>query len=302
MILAGGVVGFLLSVPVGMLGAAPSSPAAVVLGLPLAIGTMWLLLGWVREGQLPTCLPGIGVVVLLVDLLAAGGIGLPSVAGTLWLLLALGLVGESPRVCRPWITWAAALIAIAVAVACYFTAYNPVIVCQGQMRRAERRPSEAAENLEAAAASDPWAAAPWQQLATIEFERWWQQPDQTAFDRFRHASEKALELAPNSSLAWRTAGEWYLRAFSKMDGQGKRVAPETSRDAVLAYRQAVQFYPNNAIYRAELAEAYRADRDEAGFHREVEEALRLDGLTPHSDKKLPEKVRRRLVQELGRKS
>jgi hypothetical protein len=45
----------------------------------------------------------------------------------------------------------------------------------------------------------------------------------------------------------------------------------------------------------------RADGDEDGFRREAEAALRLDGLTPHSDKKLPEKVRLRLAQDLGRK-
>ena len=164
--------------------------------------------------------------VLLVDLLATGGIGLPSVAGTFWLLLALGLQGQPPRALRPVGAWVGLLAAIALAVACYRTAYSPVLGCQAQLRLAEREPARAVEHLEAAAAADPWAAEPWRQLAAVEFERWWQQPSQDAFDQFQRASAKALELAPNSAPAWLTAGDWYFRASSKTDREGKKVAAE----------------------------------------------------------------------------
>ena len=209
-VLAGGAAGFLLSVPLGLLSAAPPGMAVVLLGLPLAAAAVMLMLGWIREGRLPRLLPAIGVVVLLVDLLAAGGIGLPSVAGTFWLLLALGLQGQPPRALRPVGAWVGLLAAIALAMACYRTAYSPVLGCQAQLRLAEREPARAVEHLEAAAAADPWAAEPWRQLAAVEFERWWQQPSQDAFERFQRAGAKALELAPNSAPAWLTVGRLVL--------------------------------------------------------------------------------------------
>ena len=53
-----------------------------------------LLIPWVRDGPFPPALAGVGVAVLLVDLLTTGGIGIPAVAQSLWLLLALGLDGR----------------------------------------------------------------------------------------------------------------------------------------------------------------------------------------------------------------
>ncbi len=101
-VLAGGAFGFLLSVPVGMLSAAPPGRAAVLLGLPLAALAVLLMWAWIENGRLPRLLPAVGVVVVLIDLLATGGIGFPAVAEALWLLLALGLQGEQPRAFRPW--------------------------------------------------------------------------------------------------------------------------------------------------------------------------------------------------------
>ena len=92
---------------------------------------------------------------------------MPSVAGTLWLLMALGLQGERPRSLRSGMAWAALAVAIGLAVACYSTAYSPVLACQAELRTAQREPSSAVEHLEAAARSDPLASEPWQYLATI---------------------------------------------------------------------------------------------------------------------------------------
>ena len=181
----------------------------------------------------------------------------------------------------------ALLAAVALAVACYRTAYSPVLACQAQLRLAEREPTRAVEHLEAAAAADPLAAEPWRQLAAIEFERWWQDPSDEAFRRLVQANNKALELAPNSAPTWLAAGDWYVQAFMKAGGQGKRPTGDAIAKAVEAYRHAVELYPNSAFYRAKLAEACRAAGDLSGFRREAEAALRLDGLTPHVDKKLP---------------
>jgi O-antigen ligase len=297
-VLLGSGFGFLVSLPVGMLSAAPPGWAAVLLGLPLAAVAVVLMLGWIENGQMSRWLPAVGVVVLLVDLLAAGGIGFPGVAGTLWLLLALGLQGEQPRALPVAGAWAALLVALALAVACYGTAYSPVLGCQGQLWLAEREPARAVEHLEAAAAADPWAAEPWRQLAAIWFEAWWRQPSEDAFRRFERTEAKSLELAPNAAPAWLAAGDWYYRASSQTHRGGATVAGQTLDKAVAAYRHAVQLYPNIAVYRAKLAVACRAAGDRAAFRDEAEAALRLDEATPHADKKLPAEMRDRLVHGL----
>jgi len=297
-VLLGGGCGFLVSLPMGMLSAAAPGWAAVVLGLPLAAVAVALMLGWIESGRMPRWLPAVGVVVLLVDLLATGGIGFPGVAGTLWLLLALGLQGEQPRALPVAGAWAALLVALALAVACYGTAYSPVLGCQGQLWLAEREPARAVEHLEAAAAADPWAAEPWRQLAALWFEDWWRQPSEDGFRRFERAEAKSLELAPNSAPAWLAAGDWYYRAFFKIGRGRAKGAGQAMDKAVAAYRLAVQRYPNIAVFRAKLAEACRAAGDRPGFRGEAEAALRLDEVTPHTDKKLSAEMRARLVRGL----
>ena len=155
-------------------------------------------------------------------------------------------------------------LSLILSVTCYATAYNPVLGCQAELRRAEREPIRAVEHLEAAAAADPLSAEPWRQLAAIDFETWWRSPDQETFRRFQDANAKVLELAPNSAPAWLASGDWYFRALSQKDRLSPIVANEIVHRATESYRQAVSLYPNNATFRAKLAEACRAAGDQAG--------------------------------------
>ena len=293
--LAGGVLGFLLSLPLGWMSAAPPGVAALLLGLPLAAAVAALLSGWIRDGRMPELLPAVAVVVLLVDLLAAGGIGVPSVAGTLWLLLALGLCGRQPRMLPSYSAWSALAIAIAAAVLCYTTAYRPVLECQANMRLAERDPVRAVEHLAAAAVADPLSAEPWRQLAAIEFERWRQQPSDEAFRRFERCNATVLELSPNSATAHLAAGDWYLQAFRHEGCAGRNgwnPTPSVRRSTPIAkppgciptVRSARQNWPRSTGRRA----------TRVAFRQEAESALRLDEATPHLDKKLPAELRNRL--------
>ena len=61
----------------------------------------------------------------------------------------------------------------------------------------------------------------------------------------------------------------------------------------------MSLYPNNAVYRAKLAEAFRASGDQPAFRREAQLALQLDDATPHADRKLPAALRDRLSHALG---
>lgn len=293
LILGGGLAGFLLSIPVGLLSAAPPGPAVVVLGLPLAALTLAAFVPWVRTGRLPVLLPAVGVATLLVNLLAAGGIGFPGVAGTLWLLLAVGLteVGAGRiREAKPAIALASLAGAVGLLLACYFTGYGPVMDSQTALRAAAREPGRAVEHLADAVKSDPWAAEPWRQLAATMFQVWSDERSPDALDAFRKAAGMATVRDPYSASTFFQVGEWYRGAY------------ETSPDAALlsgaiqSYRRAVELYPTSASHRGRLALALDAAGDRAGFQAEAGEAFRLDRLTSHEDKKLRPELRQELLQ------
>jgi O-antigen ligase len=290
-VFGGAMVGVLLSVPLGLMSSAPPGLAAVMLGLPVALVVGLLLWPWVDRGQLPRLLPAMGVVVLLVNLLAAGGIGLPAVSGTLWLLLAMGLSEADPREPRR-LSIGTALLALVVgvilAVACYASAYAPVMKYQATMRSVLQDSLHAEDHLREAAAADPWSPEPWNQLANLAFERWKGRPDHGDFLCFEQACEQSLARHPNASSAWLHFGDCYMEGFGKTGDQ------QHLAKAIRLYERAASLYPNNALSRARLAAAYRAAGRSADFQREAARALELDKITPHADKKLPEELRNSL--------
>ncbi len=290
---AGGAAGFLLAVPLGLLSWAPPGLAPILLGMPLAALAMVALLGWIRNGRMPQWLPAVGVVVLLVHLLAAGALGFPGVSGTLWLLLAVGLAGDAPRDMPRAAAFAALTLALIAALVCHQTAYEPVL----QSRRAMQEAREAAgagqgEQVEtwlrAAAAADPMAADPWRDLAAFMLQAWEQTGSVQALEKFREADAAVVQREPNSATAWRTSGDWRLRVYERTG------SPEDAERAVAAHERAVALYPGSGQHHARLALAYRAAGKMALFRQEAAEALRLDGITPHADKKLPDAIREEL--------
>lgn len=336
-VLAGGAAGFVLAVPIGWISTAGPMFAAMGVGLPLAAGAAALLWPWIDRGWMSVCLPAVGLVVLLINLLAAGGIGFPGVAGTLWLLVVLTLdaAGADDRRELPWVVAMAGLaLAIVLAVACHGTAYNPVLQSRAAMSQAlgqrleMRRRVDPADSpqttfrqlrqsrsiealLHRAAEHDRFAAAPWHELASIELERWLAQPDANSkrLDQFEAFSRRALELAPNSASLWETTGKWYLDIARRLGPIAERTGDEASRRrmgwalerARDHYRRAVALYPTSALLRADLAQSLLATGDREGFRREAEEALRLSDATPHADKKLPDELRESLSRSLSRR-
>ena len=63
---------------------------------------------------------------------------------------------------------------------------------------------------------------------------------------------------------------------------------------VEATRTASRLYPTNSELHARLAQASADISMFSDAVREANEALRLDRITPHADRKLPEALRRRL--------
>jgi len=298
-VLIGGAVGFLLSLPLGMIGAASPGIMPVVLSLPSACIAIALLFGWIRDGRMPRLLPALAVVVLLINLLAAGGISYAGVAGSLWLLMALGLQGERPKSLHAVWAWTALAGMLALGAVCYRTAYSPVLACHTLLHLSEKEPARAEDHLAAAATADPWSAEPWRRMAIVELDLWNRSLDKDAFRRFEQAAENLSQLNPNSSNTWSMIGDWYSQAAMKTDPIGKKAAPDAASKALAAYKRAVELYPNSAIKRAKLAEAYRTEGEPEAFRREAETALRLDTATPHADKKLPDDVRSSLTAKLA---
>jgi Tfp pilus assembly protein PilF len=205
----------------------------------------------------------------------------------------------TPHTLLPAPAWAGLIAALALAVACYATAYAPVLRCQGFLRRAWRNVADgrlvaAREDLERAAEADPWSPQPHVELAAAALEEWWSRLDEPSYARFERHDASARRLSPQSAVLWLTSGDQYTRAFSRKDGAGRRLRPCAIDKAVESYRRAVELYPNDALGHARLALAYRAAGDETAAGRQAEIALDLDRRTPHADKKLPDAVRQSL--------
>ncbi len=176
-ILFGALFGFALAWPLGFLAYSGPSPNAFLVGLPVMLIALGLWHVWGTSANLDLRIPLIGGAVLVVNLLAAGGIGIPGVAGTLWLLFAIWLgppmTSESTAPSRPGLfAGIMAGVFACLAIACYGSAYRPVILAQAARQQAIGEPHRAEEHLLAAIDSDPYATQPWRDLATWRYSRW----------------------------------------------------------------------------------------------------------------------------------
>ncbi|MCR4411270.1 MAG: O-antigen ligase family protein [Thermoguttaceae bacterium] len=305
--LVGGACGFPLAMVLGLLASVSSAILGLSIALSLAVIILILLRRWVDDGWLAPRLLGVAVVVLLVNLLAAGGIGFPGVSGTLWLLMALGLNAaecgtgsETSDTSDVWrLTRRSALGLFAVGflllVACYATAYNPVLECRAWLRAAKRDPQARASCWQRAARADQLDARPWGLLAGDAFARWQAQGDQAAQALFHDYTEAALARSPNESAAWFIAGERYMAIYRATN------LPEHLERSLAAYRQAVERYPHNMEYQAALALALRLGGDEVGFREHAKEAFRLEEVSGRGGHPRLNELRKELPRNVSRK-
>jgi hypothetical protein len=88
-----------------------------------------------------------------------------------------------------------------------------------------------------------------------------------------------------------------------LKGLGPDVPPDDAirlgGEIVKEWRKATILYPNNAMLHARLAEASADISMYGDAIKEAEEALRLDGLMPHPDRKFPPADRERLETQLA---
>jgi hypothetical protein len=274
---------------------------AVLLGAPL----------W-RRRPIPAAGLGVAVLALSINLLAAGGISIPSVAMSLWVLLALGLNLRDDRPCGRLrevgglgptivlaVVWAALAGTFHGAVMPFWESESYRLA--GEAAMASRPPAyEAARKAyQEAIEADHYNVKPWIGLADVEFAYWrspeWGQRKEPQFMKPLIAIDDAL------ARPWRDPNNLGLRR--RQAALARAILREMPADAdpqailamkytiVKATRNAAGIYPTNATLRAELAQASADIGIYTDAAREAKQALLLDGLTPHEDKKLPKGMR-----------
>ncbi len=305
--LVGGASGVPLAMVLGLLASVSPSLRGLTIALLLAVMILFLLRRWVDQGWLAPLLLGVAVVVLLVNLLAAGGIGFPGVSGTLWLLMALGLNAtepgantQTPGRAKVWrLARRGGLgmfgVCFLLVVACYATAYHPVLECRAWLRAAKRDPQARESCWRRAARADQLDARPWGLLAGDAFARWQAQGDQAALALFHDYTEAALARGPNESAVWFIAGERYAAIYRATN------LPEHLERSLAAYRQAVERYPHNAEYHAALALALRLGGDEMGFRQHAERAFWLGEVSGRGGHPRLNELRKELPRNDSRK-
>jgi O-antigen ligase len=263
--------------------------------------------------------PGLGVLAISINLLAAGGIGMPSVAMSLWVLLAIGLNLREDRPCGRlrefrslWPTVGLACIWAALA-GTYFGAVTPFWHSEAERAAGDEAMSRKPPAFEVARQAylqaieaDRYNVRPFIALANLEYA-YWRSPEGSS-------RKEPIWMKVNAALSagldktWRNPNNLNLRRlqarFARMildnlpeNAKAIELLPLMST-IVRACRSITQIYPTSAIARADLAQASA----EIGMYRdavrEANQALVLDGLTPHRDKKLPIAVRTLLESQL----
>jgi hypothetical protein len=288
----------------------------LVLALGWGLGALGLRLLWRRAGA-DSAAAGGGALAVAVNLLAAGALGFPPVALALWCPLALGLVLRDDRPCGRlrlvggrWAAFGMAAVAAAL-VGSFVGGVLPGWRSEALLSRAEaalaRRPPDfdAARQLALdAAAADRYAAEPWLKLAEVEYRAWLAdggRPDADVGLKVTTALDRAVSPPrdPNALRVYRLRMTLLRDLLAR---QGASLAPQDAQalreDLANAAGRAVLLYPTSAPLHAELADAAAALGRNPDAARHAREALRLDAVTPHADKKLPDPLREHLKARL----
>jgi hypothetical protein len=283
----GGIAGLLAAFPLGLVVGYPPS----VVGFPAALVTLWLLDGWVVAGRMPVALPVIALVVLLVNLLAAGATSFPGVFLTAWLLVPVAMAQADapswnwhPPRGQALMVLAATLVLL---VLCARTQVTPVLGAASHLAQAEQlarigRAEPAEELLKTAAQLDPWSPRPWQSLAELRLQRWIQTGRAADWEAFTAATLEYHQRDPRNHAQFTAQGNWLLLAWRNTGD------PRLLDNAIEAYRRAVAWYPNRAIVHAQLAWALHLAGDAEAAAKEADLALILDARHAHREQKLSE--------------
>jgi O-antigen ligase len=285
----------------GLAGGPNLAPVVWLLGLPLLALCWWVFQPWIARGRLLLAALVVPLVVLLVNLLAAGAVAFPGVIESLLVLAPAALclagmqgsgaaAGATPGLPREFslsknAAAGLALAALALTIACLFTEYWPVLKSRSALERAmdhwrAGELPEAQRLAEEAALADPRDPEPWRMLAEMRLSKWLVTGAEADWHQFLRADAGFEERDPRNHLVHAKRGNWFLTAWRKSGRQGDL------EHALAEYRRAIECYPNWAFYQAQLGwTLHLAGRTEEA-RAAAEAARRLDDQMPHGDKKL----------------
>jgi hypothetical protein len=279
---------------------------AVVFGLPL----------W-RSGGVPALAAGAAVVGILVNLLAAEGIAIPAVAIGLWSIAALGQNLCEDRPCGmlkdrggrviatvALAAWAALVGTFWGTVAPFWKTQAALAAGQDALRSRGEDTARADAYYREATDSDRYSALPWLARANLEFQNWMRSrektPGQFVWARVDSAMRQAMTPPRNPDAPALQKSRMQM-ARAMLENSSTLLGAEVDRlkrDLANAARRSVALNPTDARLRAEGAEALRLAGEFDAAREQMEQALALDAVTPHTDRKLPDEVRARLKDQL----
>jgi O-antigen ligase len=288
----------------------------------LVLAGSWLLaallgLGFWRRVPLPATAFGAAVLACVVNLTAAGGIGMPAVALVLWMLIALGLNLRDDRPCGRLRDYTGRLPAVALAIVwsamagSFVGAITPFWRCEAALAGADEALAHRPPDFERAQAAyefakraDYYNPRPWLGDAYLQLLIWDSRGSKPEDLRWRMISTLLMKAAslPRNPNAWILHNERALVTRDLLRKLGHALAPNEiiplQASVVEATRTASRQYPTNATLHARLAEASAEISMFRDASTEAEEALRLDAITPHPDKKLDKPQREYLEAKL----
>lgn len=287
----------------------------LVLGLGWSLGAV-LLIPLRRQARPAAWQTAAAACAIIVNLLAAGGIAMPPVALVLWLLLAMAqnLRDDQPcgKVrCRDgrWTPFYLALLLAAL-----LGTFAGTVVPHWRSRQAieqglaaldaRRRDVDSARQSYLRGASlDPLSSEPWILLADLELRDWLTRQDTppgNVWTKVATALEQAVTPPRNRRQlrVYRQRAQITRMLLDHPALTSAQLRQELRQDLLRTSARAVEIYPNNALLRADLADAAADAGNLALAARQAEQALQLHDQTPHLDKQLPADRKTRLESQL----
>jgi O-antigen ligase len=315
---SGGIGGWILVVLLGGLDPFhPKHPELFDRWLVLAGGWILAIAGgallW-RRVPIPAVAAGAGALALCVNLLAAGGIGIPAVALMLWSLLALG---QNLREDRPAgqlrhlggrgfsfvmaLVWASLIGIFVGAIGPHWNAEG--LISEAEKTLATQRDLEGAdEYYRQATLADLFASRAYIAMAQLTFVAWKDRgalPGDQAWLQISGDLQNAIKLPRNPhALVVEELRAQFSRTILEQGPVPKAFVEKLMRDRINACANRCMLYPTNALYFADLADALAATSQYANAAKNGREALRLDSVTPHKEKKLPRDLTSKLEASL----
>lgn len=289
-------------------------PVAWWIGIPFLMGAWYAGRSWWAQGSVSPFILILSLLVLGLHLQAAGAWVFPGVMMVGLVLVPGVLATEEIRLGRPdtvagsepvpheddlaptsggsnvslKIVFKKILLsggALFLAICSLATEYYPVLHSRVALDQARvlwqaGRLDEAERALLVASQADPRNPQPWEQLGELRLRRWLSDPSETHRAAFVEAAEQYVARDPQNHMAWSVRSRWYLTMWSNSRSE------KDLELAIQACRAAVRYYPNRAVYHAQLAWVlYEAGQLEEA-RQEAELAWRLDQQMPHREQKL----------------